>query len=382
MRKTVIIIFLALATGSCFGQSIDTAALGILQRSYKKLAAMQVLSYELTKVDTMIRDGMPPQVEVKTVFGNIKKNAYWQLRFDDNTEWWLIRGDTLYKKETSGRSPIVSSGSWDKHSMAANSIYHILGRNCPGIEPGITAIQFATDTSKGDLYLIDVIRQIDYQTDEIKSERFFNRYWVDKKSLFCKRRMMYSRRLESGQEAIDIYDFSVSLKKNPADLDFKYFFNGPVVKETVVKKHENLTVGTIAPDFTITDVKTDKPLKLDDLRGKVVLLDFWYMACMPCRILIPRIQKLQEKFKNENVAIIGINISDSSAEKILSFLNDRKISYPQYYQTGKLVQDYKLNAFPTTLVLDKEGRVKLLETGVAETTESVLEQAIRKELGL
>jgi thiol-disulfide isomerase/thioredoxin len=96
---------------------------------------------------------------------------------------------------------------------------------------------------------------------------------------------------------------------------------------------------------------------------------------------MPKIQKLHEKFGKENVVVIGVNVRDSAPKAITHFLDEKHISYPQYYQPGQLLTwDYKLQAFPTTLVLGKDGKVKLVETGMGVDTELKLELAIRKEL--
>ena len=96
---------------------------------------------------------------------------------------------------------------------------------------------------------------------------------------------------------------------------------------------------------------------------------------------MPILEKLQKKFGKERVVVIGINVRDTDAKEIVRFLDERKLSYAQFYQVGQLLaSDYKLQAFPTTLVLDGKGNVRLTEIGWGDNTELKLEQAIKKEL--
>lgn len=376
MKKSVTIFFLSIITCSCLAQKIDTTALNILQKSYDKLAAMETIAYKITKVDTMVRENHF-EVNWNTVHGTIKKNAYWNLRLENNAEW-LIRGDTLYKKADPDLKPVTFTTDLG-HKIAAFHIHNILGTKRPVLNKNITSLQFIQDTSRGEFYVIDEVRKMVY-ADESESKLYYNRFWVNKNSLFTSRRKLYSKWLDRGKEVVDIYDFSASLETNPVSFNPAVFFHTSPIKEA--NRFETIKIGTIAPPLTAVDLKTGKTLSLNALKGKVVLLDFWYLSCAPCRMLMPKIQKLQETFKNENVVVIGINIRDTAPKEIIKFLNEKHLSYPQYYQTGKLLAwDYKLQVFPTTMVIGRDGKIKLVETGIAEDTEQKLDQAIRKELG-
>jgi len=378
MKRLIISFSITLITCTCLGQSIDTSALQILQKSYDKLAAMKNIAYRMNMVDTMIRENIFT-VRKSSVRGTIKKDAYWHLSINNKLEW-LVRGDTLYKKENPDIQSVTFTTNWNRHEVASASIHTILGNQRPSLGKRIASLQFVQDTAAGEFYVIDEIyKNIDSETDETQSKLTFDRFFINKKSHLASRRIKYAKWLDRGEEAVDIYDFTASLDTNPIPFNSAAFFASPPVKETA--RFTTLKAGTIAPPFKATDVRTGKPVSLAGLKGKVVLLDFWYLSCAPCRELMPKIQKLHEKFGKENVVVIGINVRDSAPKAIMHFLNAKHISYPQYYQTGQLLAwDYKLQAFPTTLVLGRDGKVKLVETGLGPNTELKLEQAIRKEL--
>jgi len=378
MKRLIISFSINLITCICQGQSIDTAALHILQKSYDKLAAMKSIAYRMNMVDTMIRENIFT-VRRSTVRGTIKKNEYWHLSINNKLEW-LVRGDTLYKKENPNIPSVTFTTDWNKHEVTSASIHTILGTARPSLGKSTASLQFVQDTSAGEFYVIEeAFKKMDYETDETEDILHFGRYFIHKESLLASRRIKYAKWLDRGEEVVDIYDFTASLDSNPIPFNSAVFFAAPPVKEK--DRFQTLKIGTIAPPLKATDVRTGKAVSLAALKGKVVLLDFWYLSCWPCRALMPKIQKLHEKFGKENVVVIGINVRDSAPNAIMHFLNEKHISYPQYYQTGQLLaSDYKLQAFPTTLVLGKDGKIKLVETGLGANTELKLEQAIRKEL--
>ena len=378
MKRKLILSFQLLLASCCFSQSIDTSALHILQKSWDKLDAMESIPYRMHYLDTMRREGQL-NVQWSTIRGTIKKNAYWYFKINDKLEW-LVRGDTLYKKESPNSQLITFTTDWNRHKIGSVNIYDILGAARPSLNDRIASLRFVRDTSAGEFYVIEQLyKRNGGETDEIQDILHFTRYFINKKSLFAARRLKYGKSLVKGKEQTDIYDFSASIDTSPVSFNPAIFFNTtPVGGED---RLATLKIGTIAPPFEATDVRTGNAVSLEALKGKVVLLDFWYLACMPCRILMPKLQKLQERFGKENVVVVGINVRDSDPKTIKLFLDEKKISYPQYYQPGQLLTwDYKLQAFPTTLVLGRDGKVKAVETGVNDDTELKLEQAIRKQL--
>lgn len=103
-------------------------------------------------------------------------------------------------------------------------------------------------------------------------------------------------------------------------------------------------------------------VKIADLKGKVVVLDFWYRSCMPCLQAIPELIKIQEDYKNE-VVIIGINDIDDQ-EDVTDYLNYKKANYLSTFKTKESIsQRLKINSFPTLYVFDREGKLAGVELG-------------------
>lgn len=103
-------------------------------------------------------------------------------------------------------------------------------------------------------------------------------------------------------------------------------------------------------------------VKLADLKGKVVLLDFWYRGCLPCLKATPDLIKLQKEFKNDLV-IIGINDKDTN-ENVTDYYAYKKVNYFSTYKSEKdISRSLKINAFPTFIIINKKGEVVYTEVG-------------------
>ncbi|PYH02112.1 TlpA family protein disulfide reductase [Arthrobacter stackebrandtii] len=107
-----------------------------------------------------------------------------------------------------------------------------------------------------------------------------------------------------------------------------------------------------------------------DYRGKVAVLNFWYAACAPCRIEAPDLQALYTEFKADGVEFLGVNVRDEKATAE-AFERTFELGYPSVVDKdgGVLLAMTKYvppSSVPTTLVLDKKGRVSARVLGVAE----------------
>jgi thiol-disulfide isomerase/thioredoxin len=103
------------------------------------------------------------------------------------------------------------------------------------------------------------------------------------------------------------------------------------------------------------------PLSLDDLRGQVVVVNYWWSACPPCRVEQPGLNDAATEL-GDDVAFVGINIRDLSADNGKAYARSFEVPYPSVFDpSGKALLAFSgiltRNAIPSTLVLDKEGRV-------------------------
>jgi len=108
-------------------------------------------------------------------------------------------------------------------------------------------------------------------------------------------------------------------------------------------------------DFTLSDLQGN-PWHLRDLRGKVVLVNFWATWCPPCRKEMPDLQALYEKYKDQGFVVVSI--SDEQAAKVQPFITERKITYPVLLDPGRKVNDlFQVEGIPKSFVYDREGKL-------------------------
>jgi peroxiredoxin len=108
-------------------------------------------------------------------------------------------------------------------------------------------------------------------------------------------------------------------------------------------------------DFTLTDLQ-GKSWTLRDLKGKVVLVNFWATWCPPCRKEMPDLQTLYERFKDRGFVVLAI--SDEERTKVEPFITERKVSYPVLLDAERKVNDlFQIEGIPKSFVYDREGKL-------------------------
>jgi len=108
-------------------------------------------------------------------------------------------------------------------------------------------------------------------------------------------------------------------------------------------------------DFTLTDLQ-GKAWHLKDLRGQIVLVNFWATWCPPCRKEMPDLQSLYAQFKNQGVVVLSI--SDEESAKVSPFVAERDITYPVLLDPGRKVnEEFKVEGIPKSFVYDRDGKL-------------------------
>ena len=106
-------------------------------------------------------------------------------------------------------------------------------------------------------------------------------------------------------------------------------------------------------DFSLTDLQ-GKTWALSQLRGKVVLVNFWATWCPPCRKEMPDLQTLYDRFKDQGLVILAI--SDEDTDKVKPFVTERNVTYPILLDTGRKVNAlFQIEGIPKSFVYDRKG---------------------------
>lgn len=131
-----------------------------------------------------------------------------------------------------------------------------------------------------------------------------------------------------------------------------------------------------APDFTLRTASGPN-LRLQEQRGQVVLINFWATWCGPCRQEMPQLNKLYDKYRAAGFVLLGINIDDDTrrATEVAAKLGLR---FPVLLDTDKAVSRlYDLGTMPTTVLIDRDGRVRHIHAGYLAGYENIYDQEIR-----
>ena len=105
----------------------------------------------------------------------------------------------------------------------------------------------------------------------------------------------------------------------------------------------------------------------DALAGQVAVLNFWGSWCAPCRVETPEFQEVYAEVRDEGVTFLGLNVKEPDEQFAQAFVDTQGIEFPSLYdpagETALAFQDYPATAIPSTVVLDRDGRVAAVYTG-------------------
>jgi len=136
---------------------------------------------------------------------------------------------------------------------------------------------------------------------------------------------------------------------------------------------------TTAPDFTLRTM--DGPnLRLQEQRGRVVMLNFWATWCGPCRQEMPHLNRLYEKYRASGFVLLGVNVDEDprNAADVAAKLG---LKFPVLLDTDKKVSRlYELATMPSTVLIDRDGRVKYIHRGYLNGYEETYDKQIRELL--
>ncbi len=132
----------------------------------------------------------------------------------------------------------------------------------------------------------------------------------------------------------------------------------------------DIELGGPAPDFWF-DTTQGQTTSLSDLKGKIVLINFWATWCGYCKIEMPYFQQIYEEWSAEELVVLAINVGDNSND-VASFMQSNSLSFSVLLDSeGEVATRYGIPAFPTTLFIDKEGLLQNAKVGAFSSKEEI-----------
>jgi thiol-disulfide isomerase/thioredoxin len=139
-----------------------------------------------------------------------------------------------------------------------------------------------------------------------------------------------------------------------------------------------ITQSTVAPDFSLESIE-GPAMRLSDLRGKAVLLNFWATWCGPCKIEMPWFVDLQKQYGPQGLQIVGVAMDDASKEDISKFAKDMGVNYPILIGKEAVGEQYGgVNALPETFLIGRDG--KIVDKIIGLRGKAEIEDSIKKAL--
>lgn len=149
------------------------------------------------------------------------------------------------------------------------------------------------------------------------------------------------------------------------------------VLATALAAQAALAPNATAPDFTLRSLNGPN-LRLAEQRGRVVLVNFWATWCGPCKQEMPHLNRLYDKYRSAGFVLLGVNV-DEDPGLAAGTASKLGMHFPVLLDSEKAVSRlYDLQSMPSTVLIDRDGRVRYLHRGYREGLEEAYERQIRE----
>jgi peroxiredoxin len=137
----------------------------------------------------------------------------------------------------------------------------------------------------------------------------------------------------------------------------------------------------VAGDFAARDLRGE-PVRFGELRGKVVLLNFWATWCPPCRKEMPAMEQLHQGYKDRGLVVIALSQDQASSREVQSFVEALKLSFPVWHDRDGLVgRQYSIPGVPTSYLIGADSRIAYRALGEYDWSGPEARRAVEQLLG-
>lgn len=334
-------------------------AMQILERTaatYKKLG-----SYEF-KVTIQLQQGGKNFEQHATISG--ERPGKYRVEDDDpkgqveicdgQTKWEFDRGTNKYTKTA------AAAGDTTPISDFENIAQHV---TAAGI---LREAQYNEGGKSGMVYVVEVARD-QWPEGTLPGVKYMT-YTIDEETY-----AVHGVGTEAANDSKGEHYVLVKWNEPVLETNFAFIPPGAAREATSVpaaKMQSVALIGSEAPDFTLEDM-SGKAVSLHDFRGKVVVVDFWASWCGPCQEEMPYIQHIYEQMAGQGVMVLGLNDGEDH-DTVAQFTKDGSYTFPVLLGGNpEVTLKYYLGGLPTTVVIDRQGKITYYEDGFGTGLEIV-----------
>jgi len=140
-------------------------------------------------------------------------------------------------------------------------------------------------------------------------------------------------------------------------------------------------VGSSAPPFAATDLKTGQPVALADFKGQVVLLNIWATWCEPCKIEMPSLEQLEKEIGPQGLRIVSVSVDEGGNDVVRQFVHDYGLTFQILHDpSARIERIYQTTGIPESFVINREGRIVKKVIGAADWDATVNKDLMRRLL--
>ena len=141
-----------------------------------------------------------------------------------------------------------------------------------------------------------------------------------------------------------------------------------------------IAVGSTMPAYSAQSLD-GKEFNLASQKGSVVLLNLWATWCEPCRFEIPELERMHGQYAPRGLKVIGVSLDDTGVDSVKSFVTEHKMTYPIVIDPeGRIANIFQTSIIPTTVLIDKSGKIVWKEYGALSADDKSLQKALDSAL--
>ncbi|MGI8893236.1 MAG: peroxiredoxin family protein [Bacteroidia bacterium] len=362
----------------------------ILTKSFEAALKIESGKYEMDFFWKPLSGNKPYKTVINTEFKKVEENEYeFLINYKEGNYNSIFTGEELISINYKDSTAIIFSS--ELHGDFISDRLRSLRLFSPILKPSkfysnaltdSAIVTFVSDTANTFLIKID----FPPENDQEQGFNIFNYYqlvWINQNTFLPERFdqsvnviMNNDSMLQFYSFKLDNYNYSNKLNNFTVENIPEYFLIQDYIPEEFKPLLSN---GTMASGFQLPDMSGNTK-SLEDYRGDLVLIDFFYRACFGCRKALPFLNDLHQKYQSKGLSIIGINPIDKDVDELKKFLTKHTVNYTVLLSEKAFPLSYNVMAYPTIYLVDKNGRIIFSKAGYQEEMEKEIEEIILKNL--